>query len=150
MRTGREAHSIARKGDGLHLRKGERMKIAALIARILLGLIFLVFGLNGFLHFIPTGPLPGGTAGQFIGALFQSHYVFVVSALQVAGAVLLLVNRYVPLGLVILGPVIMNIFLFHLLMAPSGLPLAIVVIILWGIVAFRHRQYFSGLFVQRT
>ena len=74
------------------------MKIAALIARLLLGLIFVVFGLNGFLHFIP-GPMPSGLAGQFIGALFQSHYVLVVSALQVAGGVLLLVNRYVPLGL---------------------------------------------------
>jgi putative oxidoreductase len=126
------------------------MKIAALIARILLGLIFLVFGLNGFLHFIPMGPMPTGTAGQFIGALFQSHYVYIVSALQVAGGVLLLVNRYVPLGLVLLGPVIVNIVLFHLLMDPKGLPLAIVLVILWGILAFRNRQYFSGIFVQRT
>jgi putative oxidoreductase len=126
------------------------MKIAALIARILLGLVFLVFGLNGFLHFIPMGPMPAGTAGQFIGALFQSHYVYVVSGLQVLGGVLLLVNRYVPLGLVLLGPVIVNIFFFHLLMAPSGLPLAIVVVILWAIVALRYRQYFSGIFVQRA
>jgi putative oxidoreductase len=126
------------------------MKIAALIARILLGLIFLVFGLNGFLHFIPMGPMPTGTAGQFIGALFQSHYVYIVSALQVAGGVLLLVNRYVPLGLVLLGPVIVNIVLFHLLMDPKGLPLAIVLVVLWGILAFRNRQYFSGIFVQRT
>jgi putative oxidoreductase len=126
------------------------MKIAALIARILLGLIFFVFGLNGFLHFIPTGPMPTGTAGQFIGALFQSHYVYFVSALQVAGGALLLVNRYVPLGLVLLGPVIVNILLFHLLMDRKGLPLAIVVVILWGIVALRHRQYFSGIFVQRA
>src|SRR5260370_28630287 len=111
------------------------MKIVALIARILLGLVFLVFGLNGFLHFLPMPPLPSGTAGQFIGALFQSHYALVVSALQVAGGVLLLVNRYVPLGLTLLGPVIVNIFLYHLLMAPKGLPLSIVVVILWSIVA---------------
>lgn len=126
------------------------MRIAALIARILLGLVFFVFGLNGFLHFLPTGPLPSGLAGQFATVLDQSHYALFVSALQVAGGVLLLVNRYVPLALVLLGPVIVNILLFHLLMAPSGLPLAIVVAILWGIVAFRNRQYFSGLFVQRT
>jgi len=126
------------------------MKIVALIARILLGLVFLVFGLNGFLHFIPMGPMPSGTAGQFIGALFQSHYVYVVSGLQVLGGVLLLVNRYVPLGLVLLGPVIVNIFFFHLLMDRSGLPLAIVVVVLWGIVALRYRQYFSGIFVQRA
>jgi len=126
------------------------VKIAVLIARILLGLIFVVFGLNGFLHFIPMGPLPSGPAGAFLTALVQSHYTLVVSALQVAGGVLLLLNRYVPLALVLLGPVIVNIFFFHLLMAPSGLPLAIVVIILWGLAFLRHRQYFSGIFVQRT
>jgi putative oxidoreductase len=126
------------------------MKIAALIARILLGLVFFVFGLNGFFHFIPMGPLPSGPAGQFLGALMQSHYVFVVSVLQVAGGVLLLVNRYVPLALVLLGPVIVNIFCFHLFMDRGGLPLAFVVVILWGAVALRHHQYFSGIFVQRT
>ena len=125
------------------------MKIAALLARIVLGLIFLVMGLNGFLNFIP-GPLPSGPAGQFLSLLTESHYVPIISALQVAGGVLLLVNRYVPLALVLLGPVIVNIFLFHLLMAPFGLPLAIFVAILWGIVALRHRQYFSGIFVQRA
>jgi uncharacterized membrane protein YphA (DoxX/SURF4 family) len=124
------------------------MKIAALIARTLLGLVFLVFGMNGFLNFMP-GPLPSGPAGQFLSLLAQSHYVLLVSALQVTGGVLLLVNRYVPLALVLLGPVIVNIFLFHLLMNPSGLPLAILVVVLWGIVALRHRQNFSGIFVQR-
>ena len=126
------------------------MKIATLIARILLGLIFVVFGLNGFLNFIPMGPLPKGLAGQFIGALAQSHYLLVVAALQVAGGVLLLVNRFVPLALVLLGPVIVNIFLYHVFLDPSGMPVAIVVIILWGIVFYRHRQYFSGIFVQRA
>jgi len=126
------------------------MKIAALIARILLGLVFVVFGLNGFLHFIPTGPLPTGLAGQFVTVLFQSHYVLYVSAIQVAGGVLLLVNRYVPLALVLLGPVIVNILLFHLLLNRTGLEIALVVAILWFIVAFRHRQYFSGIFVQRA
>ena len=86
------------------------MKIAALIARLLLGLVFLVFGLNGFLHFM-TGPLPSGPAGQFLSALVQSHYDLVVSAVQIAGGTLLLANRYVPLGLVLLGPVIVNFLL---------------------------------------
>ncbi|HET9001854.1 MAG TPA: hypothetical protein VFP86_19595 [bacterium] len=125
------------------------MNIAALIARMLLGLVFLVFGLNGFLNFIP-GSLPSGPAGQFLSLLIQSHYDLVVSALQLAGGVLLLVNRYVPLALVLLGPVIVNIVLFHLLMYPDGLPLAVPVAILWGIVALRHRQYFSGIFVRRA
>jgi putative oxidoreductase len=126
------------------------MKIVALIARILLGLLFLVFGLNGFLHFIPMKGLPAGLAGQFATVLMQSHYIYFVSALQIAGGALLLVNRYVPLGLTILGPVIVNIILYHALMDRAGLPLAIVVAILWGIVAYRERQYFASLFVQKT
>jgi putative oxidoreductase len=125
------------------------MKTVALIARILLGVVFCVFGLNGFLHFIHA-EMPPGVAGQFSIALFQSHYFVVIFGVQLLGGVLLLVNRYVPLALTILGPVIMNILCFHLLMFRTGFPLAFVVAILWGILAFRHRQAFSGLFVQRT
>jgi putative oxidoreductase len=126
------------------------MKIVVLIARLLLGLVFVVFGLNGFLNFLNMGPLPSGLAGQFIAALALSHYFWVVAALQVAGGALLLVNRYVPLGLVLLGPVIVNIILYHVFLNPSGMLIAIVVAILWLIVFYAHRQYFSGLFVQRT
>ena len=126
------------------------MKIAALIARILLGLIFLVFGLNGFLQFIPVGTLPPGLAGQFFSVLLQSHYVYFVSFFQLAGGVLLLANRYVPLGLTLLGPVIANILAYHLFLDHQGLPLALVVLILWCVLAFRNRRHFAGLFVQRT
>lgn len=125
------------------------MKIAALIARLLLGLIFLVFGLNGFLQFIHMPP-PTGVAGQFVGALFASHYYVVLFGVQVIGAVLLLINRFVPLALVLLGPVIVNIFFFHLLMAPAGLPLAIVVVLLWAVVALRNKQHFAEIFTQGT
>jgi putative oxidoreductase len=126
------------------------MKIVVLIARLLLGLIFVVFGANGFLHFIPMGPLPQGVAGQFMSALSQSNYVLVISALQLLGGGLLLVNRYVPLGITLLGPIIVNILLFHLLMFRTGISMAIVVAILWGVLAFAYRQYFNGLFVQRA
>jgi putative oxidoreductase len=126
------------------------MRILTLVARILLGLIFVVFGLNGFLNFLSMGPMPSGLAGQFIGALVQSHYFWVIGALQVAGGALLLVNRFVPLGLVLLGPVIVNIILYHVFLNPSGIALAIVVVILWLIVFYAHRQYFSGIFAQRT
>jgi uncharacterized membrane protein YphA (DoxX/SURF4 family) len=104
------------------------MKIAALIARILLGLVFFVFGLNGFLQFIPVGTLPPGLAGQFMTVLLQSHYVFVISAFQLAGGVLLLVNRYVPLALALLAPVLVNIISYHLFLDRTGLPVAIVVL----------------------
>jgi uncharacterized membrane protein YphA (DoxX/SURF4 family) len=125
------------------------MKILNLIARILLGLIFVVFGLNGFLNFL-KGPMPSGLAGQFIGALVLSHYFWVVAALQVAGGVLLLVNRYVPLGLVLLGPVIVNIILYHVFLNPSGVAPAVVAVILWLIVFYAHRQSFSGIFAARA
>lgn len=120
------------------------MKTASLVARYLLGVIFLVFGLNGFLHFIPMPP-PSGIAGQFMGALFLSHFLVVVFLLELIPAILLLINRYVPLALVLLGPVIVNIFLFHCFMAPSGLPLALVVAVMWVLVAVGVRPAFSGI-----
>ena len=125
------------------------MKIAALIARILLGLLFAVFGLNGFLHFIPMQP-PTGLAGQYMGALFVSHYLVVVFLLQLVGGVLLLVNRFVPLALSLLGPVLVNILLFHAFMAPEGLPMALLAIVLWLIVFTGVRQAFAGVFTQRV
>src|SRR5437660_12340915 len=88
------------------------MKIAAIIARVLLGLMFVVFGANIFLHFIPMPPLPPTPAGDFSKALMESHYILVVGALQVIGGALLMLGRFVPLGLTLLGPVIVNIVLF--------------------------------------
>ena len=126
------------------------MKIAALLSRILLGLVFVIFGLNGFLQFIPVKAFPTGLAGQFITVLMQSHYTLFISAFQLIGGALLLVNRYVPLALALLGPVILNILLYHLLLDHNGAPVAVVVAILWFILFYRHRQYFSSLFVQRT
>jgi uncharacterized membrane protein YphA (DoxX/SURF4 family) len=121
------------------------MKIAALIARNLLGLVFLTFGLNGFLHFIPMPP-PSGLAGQYLGALFVSHFLVAVFLLEAIGGALLLINRFVPIALVLLGPVLVNIVLFHALMAPEGLPLAIVASVLWLIVFIRNRRAFAGIF----
>jgi hypothetical protein len=125
------------------------MKIITVIARPLLGLIFLVFGLNGFLHFIPMPP-PTGTAAQFFGALYVSNYLVVIFLLQIIPAILLLINRYVPLALTLLAPIIVNILLFHLLMVPSGMPLAIVVTVLWGVVFLSVPSAFAGLFQQRV
>jgi hypothetical protein len=125
------------------------MKIASTIARYLLGLIFFVFGLNGFLHFIPGTP-PPGPAADFFKAVIATHYWVVVFAAQTIGGALLLVNRYVPLALCILGPVIVNIFFFHVFMAPSGLPMAVVVVILWILVAVRNKQHLAGIFAQRS
>ncbi|HEY1529104.1 MAG TPA: hypothetical protein VGH51_22995 [Candidatus Angelobacter sp.] len=124
------------------------MRTVSAIARYLMGMIFLVFGLNGFLHFIPLPP-PSGVAGQFMGALYVSHYLWVIFAFQVIAGVLLLVNRYVPLAVALLAPVLVNILTFHALMAPSGLPLALFVTVLWAVIFIDVRPAFSGLFQSR-
>src|ERR1044072_3555743 len=120
------------------------MRIVALIARLLLGLIFFVFGLNGFLQFLNMGPMPTGLAGQFMGALFQSHYFWVVAGLQVVGGALLLVGRFVPLGLVLLGPVIVNVLLYHFLLNPAGIGVALGVAGVWFFVFFGIRACCSS------
>jgi len=131
------------------LTKYVTMKITSMIARFLLGLIFLIFGLNGFFHFLSM-PAPTGVAGQFMGALFVSHLLIVIFVIQLIGAVLLLLNRYVPLALTLLAPIIVNIFLFHLLMAPSGLPLVTIVTVLWVLVFLSVRSAFTGLVQERV
>jgi putative oxidoreductase len=125
------------------------MKVAVLIARILLGLLFLVFGLNGFFNFIHMPP-PTGLAGQYFGVLFVSHYLVLAFLLQVVGGALLLANRFVPLALILLGPVLVNIVMFHSLMAPEGLPMALLATVLWLVVFAGVRKAFAGVFVQRV
>lgn len=120
------------------------MKIATIIARILLGLIFAVFGSNAFLHFIPMPPMQG-PSGAFIGAMAQTGYMQAVAAFQVAGGLILLSGRYVPLGLTLLGPVIVNIVFFHISMDRSGIPMAVVVSVLALFLLWRHREAFAGL-----
>jgi hypothetical protein len=126
------------------------MKIVSLIARYLLALIFLVFGMNHYLNFIPMGPIPAGIAGQFFGALIASRYLYVVAFFEVAPAILLLFNRYVPLALVILGPVIVNICITQILMAPSTVLIGAVVAILWCLTAWRVRSVFLLFLRQRV
>jgi hypothetical protein len=129
--------------------KENSMKIVTMIARYLLGLMFLVFGSNMFLQFIPMGKMPPGLAGQFTIALFASHYFYVVGALMVISGVLLLANRYVGLGLTLLGPVLFNILVFHLLMNPSGIGMGAFATLLWLLVAWEHRIVFERLFAAR-
>lgn len=121
------------------------MKIATILTRTLLGLIFVVFGSNLFLHFIPMPPPPEGPARDFMTALFVSHYLYVVGALEVVGGILLFTGRWVPLGLTLVGPVIVNVVCFHALMAPAGLPMAITISALAVFLLWRHRGNFAGL-----
>jgi len=121
-----------------------KMKILVIIVRSFLGLMFVVFGLNGFLQFMPAPP-PQGLAGDFTKALFVSHYFYVISALQILGGALCLLGRFVPLGLTLLGPVIVNILLFHIFLEPKGLSIAIVVSALALFLLWANRQAFKGL-----
>jgi putative oxidoreductase len=125
------------------------MKIAVLIARILLGLLFLVFGLNGFLNFI-HGPMPTGLAGQYLAVMGGTLYIHFVFLVQIVGGVLLLSGQFVPLALVLLGPVIINILLFHVSMQPSGLPPGLFATVLWFIIFFGVRRAFAGIFAQKV
>jgi putative oxidoreductase len=121
------------------------MKILTIIARVLLGLIFVFFGSNAFLHFLPMPPLPQGVAGEYLHAFFASGYVNVIGGFQVMGGLLLLIGRFVPLGLTILAAVIVNIWAFHLLMAPEGLPPAVVVTVLELFLVWSYRDRFAGI-----
>ncbi len=125
------------------------MKTAFLIARLLLGLMFTVFGLNGFLHFLPQPPQTG-TALQFGMALGAAHYWEPVFALQLLGGLILLSGRYVPIGLVLLGPIIANILLFHILMEPKGIPPGLVALVLWLAVFYSVRSAFAGIFAPKV
>jgi putative oxidoreductase len=121
------------------------MKVLTIIARVLLGLIFLVFGSNAFLNFIPMPPLPPGLAGDYTKVFLASGYVYFIGGLQVIASLFLLIGRFVPLGLTILGGIIVNIWIFHILMAPEGLPPAIVVSILELFLVWSYRDRFAGI-----
>ena len=123
------------------------MKILTIIARVLLGLIFVFFGSNGLLHFLPMPPLPQGVTGEYLHAFFASGYVYVISGFQVVGGLLLLIGRFVPLGLIILAAIIVNIWTFHLLMAPdpSAMVPAVVVLILELFLFWSYRDRFAEI-----
>jgi hypothetical protein len=119
-------------------------------ARLLLGLAFFVFGLNGFLHFLPQPPMAGPSA-SFAGALFATGYMFpLIKGTEVAAGLLLLSNRYVPLALALLAPVLVNIVAFHAFLAPSGLALPIVLLVLEIYLARSFRDAFAPMLQARN
>src|SRR5437868_7646499 len=124
------------------------MKILTIIARVLLGLGFLVFGSNAFVHFLPMPELPHNLAGDYTRVFLASGYVYVIGGLQVIGGFLLLIGRFVPLALTILGGILVNILIFHALMAPEGFPPGLVftaleIFLVWRIAKRSSRS--SGL-----
>jgi putative oxidoreductase len=127
------------------------MKIAALISRILLGLMFVVFGLNGLYPFIPmkgAPPMPEH-AMQFVGALMATPYMHVIAALQVLGGLLVLIGRYTILGLVILGPILFNILCFHIFFGAPGLAPGAFGTVLWFVCFLYYFKHFSSVFAAK-
>jgi|SRR5215470_4469071 len=121
------------------------MKILTIIVQVLVGFTFVFFGSNAFLNFLPA-VLPPGLGGQFLTILFESKIVYFISTIQVIGGALLLVNRFVPLGLTLLGPVLFNILLFHGLLSHPGWQPGVVMTILWIFLMFRYKKNFAGIF----
>jgi uncharacterized membrane protein YphA (DoxX/SURF4 family) len=126
------------------------MKLAATIARFLLGLMFTVFGANGFLHFIPQPPPANPLALQYMIVLGSSHQFVLVFLIQLIAGLLLLSGFFVPLALVLLAPVIVNIVMYHLTLDPGGLPPGALAAILWLVVFFNVRGAFAPLFAAKA
>jgi len=122
------------------------MKTTSIVARYLLGLMFTVFGLNGFLNFIHQPPPTNPLALQFFGAIIASHFAAFFFALQVLGGVLLLFGFFVPLALTLVAAELYNILAFHLTMAPASIAPALVASVLWVLVFLQFRESFKGIF----
>ncbi len=121
------------------------MEIASVIARYLLGLMFTVFGLNGFLNFIHQPPPANPLALQFFIAISSSHFAAFFFAVQVVGGLLLLAGFYVPLALTLLAAELYNILAFHLTLAPASIPPALVAAVLWVLVFLQYRKSFTSI-----
>ncbi|HEX7360057.1 MAG TPA: hypothetical protein VF283_06175 [Bryobacteraceae bacterium] len=125
------------------------MKIASTLARYLLGLIFTVFGLNGFLNFIHQSLPPNPLAVQFFVAITTSHFAAFFFAIQLFGGILLLSGFFVPLALTLLGAELYNILAFNLTLAPASIPLALVACALWVLVFLQYRESFKSIFLSK-
>src|SRR5476651_1437575 len=122
------------------------MKSVSIIARYLLGLLFTVFGLNGFLNFIHQPPPTNPLAIQFFVAISTSHFAAFFFAVQVIGGLLLLSGYFVPLALTLLAAELYNILTFHLTLAPASIAPALVASVLWMLVFIQYRESFDGIF----
>ena len=121
------------------------MKMVATIARYLLGVGLLIFGANAFLSFMPAPEYPG-EAGQFLGLLYTAGYFSIIGILKIVSGLMLVIGRFVPLGLVLIGPVLVNILIFHFVFDPASIGAGAVFSVLWFLVFFQYKESFSGIF----
>lgn len=128
------------------------MKIVTLISRIVLGLLYLVFGLDYFLHFIPyQPPVHEGAAGIFKAGLYATGYFYPMQkTIQVLGGLSLLTNRYAPLSAVVLFPISLNVFLFHTVLVPSGWLMGVLLLLPNLLLGAGWWKYYKSIFVQKA
>jgi uncharacterized membrane protein YphA (DoxX/SURF4 family) len=126
--------------------------VSAAIARMLMGLMFFVFGLNGFLHFIPQpkDAMPGGALAFFEGVMKTGYMVPLIFGTQVLSGALLLINRFVPLALALIAPVVVNIIAFHVFLSPSGIGPGLVVLVLELYLAWSYRTRYRPMLAFRS
>ena len=127
------------------------MKTATIICRIVLGLIYLVFGLDYFLHFIPYQPNHTGAAATFKNGLMAAIYLYpMMKTLQIIGGISLLINRYAPFSAVALFPISLNVFLFHTILVPSGWFMGVLLLVPNLFLGYAYRKYYSGMFIRKA
>ena len=127
------------------------MKITILISRILLGFIYLVFGLDYFLHFIPYQPLHTGRTGAFIAGLKGVGYFYpMLKVIQIVGGLSLLFNRYAPFFAVVLFPISLNVLLFHTILVPSGWLMGVILMVPNLLMGYGYRKYYRGMFTAKA
>ena len=127
------------------------MKTSTIICRIVLGLIYLVFGLDYFLHFIPYQPNHTGAAAALKNGLMEAGYIYpMMKFIQIAGGISLLVNRYAPFSAVVLFPISLNVFLFHTILVPSGWYMGVLLLVPNLFLGYAYREYYRGMFVRKA
>ena len=126
------------------------MKLTVLISRILLGFIYLVFGLDYFFHFIPYQPLHTGKTGAFIAGLKGIGYFYpMLKVIQLTGGFSLFFNRYAPFSAVVLFPISLNVLLFHTILVPSGWLMGVTLMVPNLLLGYGYRKYYSGMFTAK-
>jgi putative oxidoreductase len=127
------------------------MKTLTIISRILPGFIYLVFGLDYYLHFIPYQPNHTGAAAAFKDGLMAAGYFYpMMKSIQIVGGISLLINRYAPFFAVVLFPISINVFLFHTILVPSGWYMGVLLIVPNLFLGYAYRKYYSGMFVKKA
>jgi putative oxidoreductase len=127
-----------------------KIKPWVLIARCLLGFIYLVFGLDFFLHFIPYQPLHTGKPGALVAGLKGTGYIYpMMKTIQILGGLSLLINRFAPFSAVVLFPISLNVLLFHTILVPSGWPMGVILIVPNVFLGWAYRKYYQGMFTAK-